>query len=53
MMNCPVDKVDDIIVLGMGFLLCLLFAAFGQWDVAQSIANNLMGALAMYVKGQS
>lgn len=52
-MNCPVDKVDDIIVLGMGFLLCVVFAIFGQWETAQSIGNTLIGACAMYVKGQS
>jgi len=48
-----VDKVDDLIILTLMFLMSCVFASFGHWQEAKDIALAFMGAAGMYLKGQS
>ena len=52
MVNCPIDRVDDLIIFALMFLLAVMFAAFGQNEIAGNIASGVVGAGAMYLKGQ-
>lgn len=51
-MNCPIERLDDLIIFALMFLMSIIFAFFGQWDIAGNLASGVAGAGAMYLKGQ-
>ena len=48
----PYDKLDDLILFGMMFLMLVLVAILNHWDLVNSIATYFMGAATAYIKGQ-
>lgn len=51
-MPCPIDRIDDLIIFALMFLMAILFGVFGQWEIAGNLASGVAGAGAMYLKGQ-
>jgi hypothetical protein len=48
----PYDKLDDMILFGIVALL-ILYAGFrDHWNLVESLSNNLIGAILMYIKGR-
>lgn len=50
--NCfPWHKLDDLILFGFLFVLIIVVAWMGHWDLVNNLSSALMGAITMYIKG--
>jgi hypothetical protein len=52
-MPLQIDRIDDIVIFSLMFFMAVIFAAFGQWEIAGNLASGVAGAGAMYLKGQA
>lgn len=48
----PWHKIDDLILFAMLLLLILFVGLRGHWDLVETLSNNLVGAVIMYIKGE-
>ena len=44
-------RVDDTAVFLLMYLLIIIFACFGRWDMADSMTNMLMGGALTWING--
>lgn len=52
--NCfPWERLDDLILFGMMFLVMMFVAWLNHWDLVNSLASYIFGAATTYLKGKS
>lgn len=46
----PVERLDDLVLFTLMFLLIALVSFAGHWDLVSNLSSALLGAITMYIR---